>query len=123
MVKFIHTADWQIGMKAAHVGAVGQRVRDERLEAARRVIGAAASHHADFIIVAGDTFEDNTVDRVLVQKVADILGSFAGPVYVMSGNHDPLVPGWVWDHAAWQSHSSLHLLTQPKNVSSNGFTC
>jgi hypothetical protein len=28
MVKFIHTADWQIGMKAAHVGAVGSRVND-----------------------------------------------------------------------------------------------
>ena len=56
MVKFIHTADWQIGMKAAHVGAVGQRVRAERLEAARRVIEAATRHRADFIMVAGDTF-------------------------------------------------------------------
>ncbi len=55
MVKFIHTADWQIGMKAAHVGAVGQRVRSERLDAARRVIEAATSHRADFIVVAGDT--------------------------------------------------------------------
>ena len=109
MLKFIHTADWQIGMKAAHVGAVGQRVRAERLEAARRVIDAAASNRADFVIVAGDTFEDNAVDRVLVQKVADILGSFSGPAYIISGNHDPLVPGLVWDHAAWQSHSNLHL--------------
>ncbi len=110
MVKFIHTADWQIGMKAAHVGAVGQTVRDERLEAARRVIEAATSHRADFIIVAGDTFEDNAVDRVSVQKVADILGSFSGPVYIISGNHDPLVPGSVWNHPAWPSHSNLHLL-------------
>ena len=29
-MKFLHTADWQIGMKAAHVGVIGQRVRDER---------------------------------------------------------------------------------------------
>ena len=58
MVKFVHTADWQIGMKAAHVGAVGKRVRSERLESARRVVEAAASRQADFIIVAGDTFED-----------------------------------------------------------------
>lgn len=122
MVKFIHTADWQIGMKAAHVGAVGQKVRSERLESARRVIEMANRHQADFMIVAGDTFEDNAVDRVLVQKVADILGSFTGPVYIISGNHDPLVPGSVWDHPAWQSHANLHRLTEAKPVEIDGAT-
>jgi DNA repair exonuclease SbcCD nuclease subunit len=57
----------------------------------------------DFTLVAGDTLEDNGVDRVLVQKVADILASFGGPVYVIPGNHDPLVPGSVWDHPAWKA--------------------
>ena len=95
MVKFIHTADWQIGMKAAHVGVVGQAVRAERLDAASRVIDVATSHNVDFMIVAGDTFEDNAVDRVLVQKVADVLCVFSGPIYIIAGNHDPLVPGSV----------------------------
>lgn len=122
MLKFIHTADWQIGMKAAHVGDVGQRVRDERLEAGRRVIEAATRSEAQFIIVAGDTFEDNAVDRVLVQKVADILGSFGGPVYIISGNHDPLVPGSVWDHPAWQSHANLNLLKEAKPLDIEGAT-
>ena len=122
MLKFIHTADWQIGMKAARVGVVGQRVRAERLAAARRVIEVATAHRADFIIVAGDTFEDNAVDRVLVQQVADILGSFAGPVYIISGNHDPLVPGSVWTHPAWKSYENLHLLTEPQPVEIAGAT-
>ncbi|MCA9123209.1 MAG: DNA repair exonuclease [Planctomycetaceae bacterium] len=121
-MKFIHTADWQIGMKAAHVGAVGQVVRAERLEAARRVVEAAKSHDAEFIIVAGDTFEDNAVDRVVVQRVADILGSFSGPVYIISGNHDPLVPGAVWDHLAWQSHANLHVLTEAAPLQIEGAT-
>jgi len=34
-MRFVHTADWQIGMKAAHVGDAGKRVREERIEAAR----------------------------------------------------------------------------------------
>jgi len=38
-MKFLHTADWQLGMKAAHVGGVGARLREERLLAARRVVG------------------------------------------------------------------------------------
>jgi len=43
MPRFIHTADWQIGMKAAHVGAVGQRVRAQRLKAAQRVVEVATT--------------------------------------------------------------------------------
>lgn len=116
MVKFLHTADWQIGMKAAHVGAIGQRVREQRLDSARRVVEAANEQAADFIIVAGDTFEDNAVDRVLVQKVADILGKFFGPVYIISGNHDPLVPGSVWEHAAWNSHDNLHVISEAQRI-------
>lgn len=41
MVRFIHTADWQIGMKASHVGEAGTHVRDERVAAARPVVEAA----------------------------------------------------------------------------------
>ena len=40
--------------------------------AARRVVEAAPDAGADFILVAGDTFEDTGVNRVLVQRVADI---------------------------------------------------
>lgn len=100
-MKFLHTADWQIGMRAAHVGEAAARVREERLSAARRVVSEACAAGAEFILVAGDVFEDNGVDRVLVQKAADILAEFAGPVYIIPGNHDPLVPGSVWEHPVW----------------------
>lgn len=115
-MKFLHTADWQIGMKAAHVGEAGDRVREERLAAARRVVEAARSAGADFILVAGDTFEDNGVDRVLVQKVADILAGFSGPVYVIPGNHDPLVPGSVWEHPVWRSGGNVQVLREEQPV-------
>ena len=69
-MRFLHTADWQIGMKASHVGEAGKRIRDERVAAAWRVVEAARAAGADFILVAGYTFEDHGVDRVLVQKEA-----------------------------------------------------
>jgi len=71
-MRFLHTADWQIGMKASHVGEAGTRIRDERVAAARRVVETARGAKVDFILVAGDTFEVKGVDRVLVQRVADI---------------------------------------------------
>ena len=111
-MRFIHTADWQIGMKAAHVGKAGRKIREERLAGARRVIETAKNHEADFILLAGDTFEDNGVDRVLVQKTADILSEFGGPVYLIPGNHDPLVPGSVWEHPAWSDEDNLNVLRE-----------
>ncbi len=97
-------------MKATALGDAGQRVREERLAAGTRVVEVAKSHNVDFVLVAGDLFEDNAVDRVLVQKVADILNSFGGPVFVIPGNHDPLVPGSVWEHPSWESASNVHVL-------------
>lgn len=115
-MKFVHTADWQIGMKAVQVGEVAQRVREERFAAARRVIGLAHDCGAEFLLVAGDTFEDNAVDRVAVQRVADIIGSFRGPVFLIPGNHDPPVAGSVWDHAAWSDYPHVHIFRQPEVV-------
>ena len=122
MIRFIHTADWQIGMKAAHVGSSAETVRGERLKAARRVVEAARQREVDFLLVAGDTFEDNAVDRVLVQKVVDTLAQFRGPVYIIPGNHDPLVPGSVWDHRAWQSSPHVRVLTEAAPVEVGGGT-
>lgn len=119
-MKFIHTADWQIGMKAAHIGTSADRVRNERLEAARRVVKVAEENEAEYIFLAGDTFEDNGVDRVLVQKVVDILGKFSGTVYLIPGNHDPLVPGSVWEHPAWASFTNLHVLEKAEPIEVHG---
>ena len=46
MVRFLHTADWQIGMKLARIGDAGSRVREERFSAARRAVAAASEHGA-----------------------------------------------------------------------------
>ncbi len=111
-MKFLHTGDWQMGMKAAHVGAAGAAVRAARLAALRRVIALAGEHCAEFILVAGDSFEHHGVDRVLVQQVADIAGSFNGPIFVIPGNHDPLGPGSVWEHPAWASRKNITLCAE-----------
>ncbi len=115
-MKFIHTADWQLGMKAAHVGGAASRVREERLASARRVVGVARDQGAEFVLIVGDVFEDNGVDRALIQKVVDILGSSPVPVYLIPGNHDPLTPGSVWEHPAWKSMEHVHVLREEKPV-------
>lgn len=115
-MKFLHTADWQIGMKAAHAGDQAQRVRDARLVSAERVMQLARSESVEFVLVAGDTFEDQAVDRKLVSKVAEILESAPCPVFVLPGNHDPLVPGSVWEHAIWKTLRQVRVVSETGEI-------
>ncbi|MDP9017354.1 MAG: DNA repair exonuclease [Candidatus Eremiobacteraeota bacterium] len=114
-MKFVHTADWQIGMRAAHVGANGFEVRNARFTAAQRVIEIARDRGADAILVTGDTFEDNAVQTTDIQRVSDILASFGGPVYIIPGNHDPAVASSLWQHAGW-NRANLHVLLKPEPI-------
>lgn len=101
-MKLLHTADWQIGMRAAHAGARAAEVRQARLDAAQRVVALANAHAVDALVLAGDTFEDNAVEPVTVRRVVEILKRARCPVFVLPGNHDPLGPGSVWTHDAWR---------------------
>ena len=94
-MKFLHTTDWQMGMKTNLGNKTAERVREARMEAAERVIQVAQENKAGMILFAGDMFEDNAVDRSLVRKVVEILKSFGKPVFIIPGNHDPLVPSSV----------------------------
>lgn len=100
--RLLHTADWQLGMRAAQAGVAAPRVRAARMEAARRVVALANQHAVDALVLAGDTFEDTTVPPRLVQEVVDLLRTSAAPVFVLPANHDPLVAGGLFDHAAWR---------------------
>ena len=111
-MKFLHTADWQIGMKALHVGVESARVRATRIEAAAHVIEVARAETADFVLIAGDTFECNAIDRAVVQRIGDILAGFDSPVFILPGNHDPVEVGSVWEHPVWSSHSNLRVLRE-----------
>jgi hypothetical protein len=85
-MKFLHTADWQIGMRATQFGEKGERVRAARLESARRIIAAATAEKVDFLLLAGDVFEHNGVERLKIREVARILSSAPCPVYIIPGN-------------------------------------
>jgi len=105
-----------MGMRAESVGKVADRVREARLAAARRVVEAARDHKAEMLLLTGDVFEDNGVDRVLVRKVGEILRCFAGPVYIIPGNHDPLSPGSVWEHPVWKEADNIRVCTRREPI-------
>lgn len=121
-MRFIHSADWQIGMRAVHAGTAADAVRAARLTTAGRVCALAAREKVDFLLITGDTFEDNAVDRDLVERVVRLLDGAGCPVYVLPGNHDPFRPGCVWEHPAWKTVRNVVVLTEPSPVPVTGGT-
>ncbi len=121
MVKFLHTSDWQIGMKAKHVSEQADALREARLKAAENVLLAAQEEGSDFIIIAGDLFEDNAVDPVLIQRIADLLANSPCHVYIIPGNHDPLTPGSVYHRGLWErAGHKVHILTAAEPLEAAG---
>ena len=121
-MKFVHTADWHIGMKfSSFEPEQAKRARQARIEAGYRVVDLANQHQAEFILIAGDLFQDNAVDRKLVTETASILSRFHGQVFIIPGNHDPLVPGSVWDHSpSWKDYTNITVFRQSAPVDFHG---
>lgn len=90
-VRFLHSADWQLGMTRRFLGAESQAVYTADRLAAVAALGTLATRHgAEFVVVAGDAFEDNAVPRSVVLRAAEALAAFPVPVLILPGNHDPL---------------------------------
>jgi len=119
-MKFLHTADWHIGMKASRLGGAGSRVRSERLRSVRRVIDAANERGVDLVLLAGDTFDDNSVGVSVIKEVIAILETSAAPVCVIPGNHDYLCSGSVWEFTGWGRSGKIHLLTDETPIDIGG---
>lgn len=88
MLRFLHTADIQIGMAAPGVGHMAVPMQEARVEALGRVLSLAREQRVDFVVVAGDLFEHNRVSDAVVQRVAHTLRRAALPVFIIAGNHD-----------------------------------
>jgi DNA repair exonuclease SbcCD nuclease subunit len=109
-MKFLHTADWQLGMTRHFLGADAQA----RYSAARRdavsALGVLARETgAEFVVVAGDVFDANQLAPTVVSQSLEAIRAIGVPVYLLPGNHDPLDAGSVYT-------SSLFTRECPDNV-------
>lgn len=121
MIRLLHTADWQMGLRAKHVAGAASAIRDARLDAARQLIQTANTRGVDAVVLAGDIFEDNTVGDRQVHEVLKVLKASRAPVYVLPGNHDPLSPDSVYLRPSWKGRPAhVHMLDSDKGVSVPG---
>lgn len=97
MIRFLHTADWQIGRQFANVpGDPGAALRSQRLETVKRIAGFAQERQVDFILVAGDVFEDNAVSDETLRRTVNAMDSYSGTWVLLPGNHDSGLTQSAW---------------------------
>jgi len=99
MVKFVHTADWQIGKPFGGIRDEKKRslVQHARVDAIGRIGALANEANADFVVVAGDLFDSPSTDKSTVSAACSAIGQIGLPVFVIPGNHDHGGPGSTWE--------------------------
>ena len=124
--RFIHTADWQLGLRAHFIpGDSGAVVRDARFGTVRRIGEVAREARAEFVLVAGDVFEHHGLKPETLRKAFDMMAEIPVPVYLLPGNHDPLTPDALYRTERWrrEAPSNVHVLaTQEPIVVREGVT-
>ena len=109
-MRFLHTADWQLGMTRHFLAGDAQpRYSAARRDAVSGLGALAAEVGAEFVVVAGDVFEHNQLAPRVVSQSLEAMRAIGVPVYLLPGNHDPLDASSVYK-------SALFTAERPDNV-------
>ena len=109
-IRFLHTSDWQLGMTRHFLSEGAQEMYSQaRFDAIRTMGRVAKDWNCQFMLVCGDAFESNLVDRRTVARAMEALKDVPVPVYILPGNHDTL-------NAASVYRSSTFLELKPAHV-------
>ncbi len=110
MIRFLHTSDWQLGMTRHFLSEGAQeRYSHARFDAIRTMGRVAKEEKCQFMLVCGDAFESNQVDRKTVARALEALKDVPVPVYILPGNHDPLNAASVYRSGTFIDRKPAHV--------------
>ena len=106
MVRFVHTADWQLGMTRHFLSPEAQaRFSAARIDVIRRIGATATEEGCGFVVVCGDVFESNQVGRQVVVRALEAMAATPQVTfYLLPGNHDPLDASSVYRSPTFGEH-------------------
>jgi DNA repair exonuclease SbcCD nuclease subunit len=100
MLRFLHTADWQIGrMPAQFDPDDATALFEARFAAVERLATIARDQHLDAVLVAGDVFDSQTVSSKTIRRLFNAMAGYVGPWLLLPGNHDAALGESVWTRA------------------------
>ena len=120
MVKFLHTADWQIGMARHYLDLDAQvRFSAARLDVIERMARLAIEEQCEFVVVCGDVFESNQVQRQVLVRAFEKMAAFPQlDFFLLPGNHDPLDASSIYNSTTFTERfpENVRVLKGPEPV-------
>ncbi|MDT5275944.1 MAG: hypothetical protein QOG95_2876 [Mycobacterium sp.] len=115
-MRFVHTADWQLGMTRHFLAGEAQpRYSAARRDAVAGLRALAADVGAEFVVVAGDVYEHNQLAPPVISQSLEAMRAIGIPVYLLPGNHDPLDASSVYTSALFTAEcpANVTVLDRP----------
>ena len=111
MVRFLQSADWQLGMTRHFLtGEAQARFSAARLDVIEQMGNLAVDEGCQFVVVCGDVFDSNQVERQVLMRAFEKMAAFPQVTfYLLPGNHDPLDASSIYRSQTFTTH-------QPENV-------
>lgn len=112
MIKILHTADHQLGVKFIGFGEKGRQLRKAVKESLSTTVDLALAEAADLVLIAGDLFDSNAVSRNLVDEAVAQLKRLAPiPVCILPGTHDCYDASSVYRRPEFRDIPNIHIFT------------
>jgi DNA repair exonuclease SbcCD nuclease subunit len=108
VLKLLHTADWHLGRPfRSFPPEAAARLMRARLEVLHRVLGEAERNQVHAVLCAGDLFDEPAPAPHFRDAFLELLRNRAWPeerpLFLLPGNHDPLVAGSLWRDAKFRA--------------------
>ncbi len=113
-MKLLHIADVHLDrvFRGAETRHDADRRRAELRDALARALQVGREQGVEAICIAGDTYEHDFVREDTVEFLRNLLSDARVPVLITPGNHDPYMPGSVWQRTSWPQN--VHVFTHDR---------
>jgi DNA repair exonuclease SbcCD nuclease subunit len=121
-MRFIHTADWQIGKPFRNFGEKESVLRQARLSAIEAIGRLARTEAAPCVLVAGDLYDNDAPSLKTLLEPMERMRAFPEVSWhIIPGNHDHHRGNGLWDRVAAQGlPANVHIHLAPVPVALNG---
>lgn len=111
-IRFLHTSDLHLGKPYGRFDEdVAADLRQARVEIVPALIEAADAHGVEHVLLAGDTFDQETPSpRLIRQTIAAMAEAELLNWWIIPGNHDSLTADLIWHTFREHAPENVHVL-------------
>ncbi|UWQ85012.1 metallophosphoesterase family protein [Leisingera caerulea] len=111
-IRFLHTSDLHLGKPYGRFGEeVAADLRQARADIIPALIGVAEAEGVEHILLAGDTFDQETPSpRLIRQTITAMSEAEHLNWWIIPGNHDSLTADLIWQTFAEHASKNVHVL-------------